>query len=68
MKKSVYKMNNKIYSGNKISQNISAAKHIPHVETKKQTDIKPKIFEVYNLDNNPHFYMRNRLNWYKNFD
>lgn len=61
-------MNNKIYSGNKISPSTLTAKHTPHDDVKKPNNIKPKIFEVYNLDNNPHFFMRNKLNWYKNFD
>lgn len=29
---------------------------------------KMRIYEVYNPDNNPNFYMHNKLNWYKNFD
>ena len=27
-----------------------------------------KIYAVYNPDNNPNFYLHNKLNWYKNFD
>lgn len=29
---------------------------------------KMKVYAVYNPDENPNFYLHNRLNWYKNFD
>ncbi len=29
---------------------------------------KMKIYAVYNPDNNPSFYLHNKLNWYKNFE
>lgn len=67
-KESECKMNNQIYSVNKTNPSILPAKNTPNHEVKKQIQIKPKIFEIYNPDNNPHFYMRNKLNWYKNFD